>query len=52
MCGITIVSVISFELFKHRGKQKIWNYGNVAARFVFPLRDGPRESDKVLSYNY
>ena len=37
MCGVTIVSVISFELFKHRGKQKIWNYGNVAARFVFPL---------------
>ena len=38
MCGVTIIRFgISFELFKHRGKQKIWNYGNVAARFVFPL---------------
>ena len=37
MCGVTIVSVISFELFKHHGKLKIWDYGNIAARFVFPL---------------
>lgn len=37
MCGITIISVISFELFKHHKKEKVWNYGNVTARFVFPL---------------
>ncbi len=37
MCGITIVSVISLDVFKRKGKEKIWNYGNIAARFVFPL---------------
>jgi hypothetical protein len=37
MCGITIVSVISLEVSKHKGREKIWNYGNIAARFVFPL---------------
>jgi hypothetical protein len=37
MCGITIISVISLELLKYKGKEKIWNYGSIAARFVFPL---------------
>jgi neurotransmitter-gated ion-channel len=37
MCGITIISVISFELFKHHGKPEVWYYGNTAAKFMFPL---------------
>jgi hypothetical protein len=37
MCGITIVSVISLELFRHHRKEKIWSYGNMTARFVFPI---------------
>jgi Neurotransmitter-gated ion-channel ligand binding domain len=37
MCGITIISVISLELFKHHRRERIWSYGNIIARFVFPL---------------
>jgi hypothetical protein len=37
MCGVTIVSVISFELFKHHGKTRVWNYGNTTAKFAFPV---------------
>lgn len=37
MCGCTIVSAISLDILKQNGKGKIWNYGNIAARFVFPL---------------
>lgn len=37
MCGITIISVISLELFRHHRKEKIWSYGNMTARFAFPV---------------
>ena len=37
MCGLTIISVISFELFKHHGKIRVWSYGNTTAKFVFPV---------------
>jgi hypothetical protein len=37
MCGFTIISVISLQVLKYKGKEKIWNYGNIAARFGFPL---------------
>lgn len=37
MCGITIVSVIGLEVLKYKGKEKIWNYGSIAARLVYPL---------------
>ena len=37
MCGCTIISAISLDIFKQNGKEKIWNYGNIAARFVFPF---------------
>jgi len=37
MCGITIISVISFELFKQHGRVNVWYWGNTAAKFLFPL---------------
>jgi hypothetical protein len=37
MCGVTIVSVITLELFRHHKKEKIWSYGNMIARFAFPV---------------
>lgn len=37
MCGLVIVTVIIFELFKDRGRERIWNLGNCISRFVFPV---------------
>lgn len=36
MCGLVIIAVITFELFKDRGHERIWHLGNCISRFVFP----------------
>ena len=37
MCGVMIIAVITFELFKINGCERIWRLGNQISRFVFPV---------------
>ncbi len=37
MTGLLIVTVITFEMFKERGRERVWNLGNKICRFVFPV---------------
>jgi len=37
MGGISIVTVITFELFKEAGRHRVWELGNKITRFVAPI---------------
>ncbi len=37
MCGMIIIAIIIFELFKQRGRERVWSLGNNICRFAFPV---------------